>query len=146
MSTSSSDCSMRNSSSILTVAVSEKTFSKAKRATELKLDAEDTSLKISLQNPDIKRPVYGYDPQGRKFFLAFKKINPNECEANIKTLKKSLEIFEQLQKIKDHSKGQSNQTKEQSKQKSFKFKMKFSSDADKRKFLSYLGSINNRTA
>lgn len=131
---------MRDGSSVLTVAVSEKTFSKAKRATELKLDAEDTSLKVSLQNPDVKRPVYGYDPQSkRKIFLGFKKINPNECEENIKTLKKSLEIFEQLQKIKDHSKRQLNQ-------KSFKFKMKFSSDADKRKFLSFLDSINNHNA
>ena len=71
--------------------------------------------------------------------LFCKKINPNECEENIKTLKKSLEIFEQLQKIKDHSKRQLNQ-------KSFKFKMKFSSDADKRKFLSFLDSINNHNA
>lgn len=131
---------MRDSSSILTVAVSEKTFSKAKKATELKLDVENSSLGIFLQNPDIKRPVYGYDPQcNSKVFLGFKKINPNECEKNIKTLKKSLEIFEELQKIKDHSKKQSNQ-------KSFKFKIKFPSNAEKRKFLSYLGLINRRPA
>jgi len=146
MSTSTSDCSMRNSSSILTVAVSEKTFSKAKRATELCLDCENSCLNIFSQNPEARRTVYGCNSQGRKMLLGLKKINPNECESNITILKKSLEIFEQLQKIKDHSKGQSNQTKQQSNQKSFKFKMKFSSDADKRKFLSYLGSINNRTA